>query len=138
MRSRHWLACGALLAGLAVAAGAFGAHGLKPRLKDAYQLSDDEAERRLEIYETATRYQMYHGVGLMVVGLAAWHGRRPALVAAAWGFLLGTAIFCGCLYALVFNGPRMLGAIVPIGGVAFLVGWTALAVAAWQTRESVD
>jgi uncharacterized membrane protein YgdD (TMEM256/DUF423 family) len=109
---------GALLAGLAVAAGAFGAHALRARLEP----------RDLEIFETAARYQMYHGLALLA---AAWLLDRGIVEAgfAAWGFSLGTLVFSGSLYLMVFTGARWLGAITPIGGVLMLVGWAALLVA---------
>jgi uncharacterized membrane protein YgdD (TMEM256/DUF423 family) len=110
---------GALFAGLAVAAGAFGAHALRNRLQP----------RDLEIFETAARYQMYHGLALL---FAAWMIDRGMAHAglAAWGFTIGTVIFSGSLYLMVFTGMRWLGAITPIGGVAMLVGWVALMLAA--------
>jgi uncharacterized membrane protein YgdD (TMEM256/DUF423 family) len=112
---------GALFAGLAVAAGAFGAHALRNRLEP----------RDLEIFETAARYQMYHGLALL---FAAWMLDRGIAQAglAAWGFTIGTMIFCGSLYLMVFTGMRWLGAITPIGGVVMLVGWVALALTARQ------
>ncbi len=122
-----WMAWGALLAGLAVAAGAFGAHGLEGR--------ELPAENGHEVFETAVRYQMYHALAL--VGLGAFQGhlgsRRAQL--AGWAFLLGIAVFSGMLYAYVFTGIKWLGAIVPIGGVSFIVGWGVLAYAAWQARQ---
>jgi uncharacterized membrane protein YgdD (TMEM256/DUF423 family) len=110
---------GALFAGLAVAAGAFGAHALRNRLEP----------RDLEIFETAARYQMYHGLALLI---AAWLLDRGIAQAgmAAWGFTLGTLIFSGSLYLMVFTGMRWLGAITPIGGVAMLAGWVAVVLAA--------
>lgn len=110
---------GALFAGLAVAAGAFGAHALRNRLEP----------RDLEIFETAARYQMYHGLALL---MAAWLLDRGIGQAglAAWGFTLGTLVFSGSLYLMVFTGMRWLGAITPLGGVAMLVGWMALILAA--------
>ena len=126
------------MAGLAVAAGAFGAHGLKSSQDNAPLTAQEkeEAQHRLEVHETAARYQMYHGLALILVGLVATRASGPAVAVAGWSFLAGTGIFSGCLYAIVFGGPRILGAIVPIGGVGFIVGWVALAVAAWQARGS--
>jgi len=119
---RIFFLLGSLLAGLAVAAGAFGAHGLRERL------SPD----MLAVFETGARYQMYHALGLMGVAWAA--GRWPGglTTAAGWCFVAGIAIFSGSLYALSISGVRWLGAITPIGGLAFLVGWTLLATAAWR------
>lgn len=117
---RTFLALGAISAAISVAAGAFGAHALKARL----------APDLLVIFETGARYQMYHALGL---GLVAWVAARGGGAAASWaGWLLvaGTVIFSGSLYALALTGVRALGAVTPLGGVAFLAGWIALAIAA--------
>jgi uncharacterized membrane protein YgdD (TMEM256/DUF423 family) len=105
------LLLGAIAGFSAVALGAFAAHGLRGRL------SPD----MLAIFETGVRYQMYHGLAL--IGLAAVADRSPALSAAAWCFVAGMLIFSGSLYGLSVSGARWLGAITPIGGVAFLAGW---------------
>ena len=97
----------AVLGGLSVAAGAFAAHALKEKI----------SERSLEIFDTGARYQMYHALALL-------------LVATGWLFIVGTAIFSGSLYALSLTGVKILGAITPIGGVAFIIGWGVLAFAA--------
>jgi uncharacterized membrane protein YgdD (TMEM256/DUF423 family) len=117
---RLFIAVGAIAAGLAVAAGAFGAHGLRGRL---------DAEL-LAVFETAARYQMYHALALFAV---AWAVRRwpesPAALA-GWCFVAGIVVFSGSLYALALSGTRWLGAITPLGGLAFLAGWAILAWAA--------
>ncbi len=122
---RVLVVAGAILAGVGVAAGSFGAHGLKDVL---------EATGRADNWETAVRYCMYHALAVLVVGLAAASGRveagRTPLLAAGWCFVAGTVVFSGCLAVLAVSGLRILGAIVPIGGVLFLVGWALLAVAA--------
>jgi len=119
---RTFLALGALSAAISVAAGAFGAHALRARL----------APDLLAIFETGARYQMYHALALVAAAWAA--SRGPAAAgAAAWAgglFLAGTLLFSGSLYALALTGVRALGAVTPFGGVAFLAGWVALAVAA--------
>lgn len=121
MNGMIWVRLGAILAALSVAAGAFGAHGLRERL-DA---------RSLDLFETAARYQMYHAHALVAVGLLAASGRSgTASTVAGWTFLIGTLIFSGTIYALALSGPRWLGAITPIGGVLMIVGWVALALAA--------
>jgi uncharacterized membrane protein YgdD (TMEM256/DUF423 family) len=126
MTGTTWIRLGAILGGLGVIAGAFGAHGLKESMN----------ERSLEVFETAARYQMYHALALLAVGLLALHGRSGAsLTLAGWSFLVGTLIFSGTLYALALSGIRWLGAITPIGGVALIVGWFALAVAAGSTSK---
>jgi uncharacterized membrane protein YgdD (TMEM256/DUF423 family) len=119
---------GALSAGIAVAAGAFGAHALRARLEP----------RLLEVFETAARYQMYHALALIAVAWlidrgAAARATGPATVA-GWAFIAGTALFSGSLYAMALTGVRALGAITPFGGVALLAGWAALALAAMRAR----
>ena len=117
---RTLAALGALSAFLAVAAGAFGAHALKARLSPDL----------LAIFETGARYQMYHALGMLAAAWAVTRWPGGAAAAAGWLFLLGTVLFSGSLYALALSGVRWLGAITPVGGVAFLLGWLALAWAA--------
>ena len=114
------IALGALNAAIAVAAGAFAAHGLRERL-DA---------RALEVFETGARYHMYHALAMILAGLAATSAARAPT--AGWLFQAGIALFSGSLYALALTGTKGLGAITPIGGLAFLVGWLWLAWAAWR------
>src|SRR6185295_15084185 len=116
-----WIAVGALNAALAVAAGAFAAHGLRHRL-DA---------RALEVFETGARYHMYHSLAMIAAGVLAMLGMRGAPTA-GWIFLAGIVLFCGSLYALAVTGVTGLGAITPLGGLAFLVGWLWLAWNAWR------
>ena len=129
-----WLRIGAISGFLAVALGAFGAHSLRDRFKVVE--SDSFAERTskqrmLENFETAARYQMYHALAIGAVALLAIHGKTGGAVSVAgWAFLVGTLLFSGSLYVLVLTGQRWLGAITPLGGVGFLIGWLALAVAA--------
>jgi uncharacterized membrane protein YgdD (TMEM256/DUF423 family) len=117
---RTFFALGSLSAGIAVAAGAFGAHALRARLSPA----------DLATFETGARYQMYHALALLAVAWAVqqWPGALPR--AAGWLFVAGTVVFSGSLYALVLSGQRWLGAVTPIGGVAFLAGWACLLAAA--------
>ena len=117
---RTFAALGAVMAGLAVAAGAFGAHGLRDRL----------APDMLAIFETGARYQMYHGLALVAVAWAVT--RWPGVALAGWLFLAGIVVFSGSLYVLSLSGVRWLGAITPIGGLCFLAGWAVLAWAAWR------
>jgi uncharacterized membrane protein YgdD (TMEM256/DUF423 family) len=117
---RFLAASGAISGGLAVAAGAFGAHALRARLEPGLLL----------VFETGARYQMYHALALFA---AAWLADRGAPVQAAWGgrlFIAGTVLFSGSLYLLALTGVRGFGAITPIGGVAFIAGWAALALGA--------
>ena len=119
--SRFFLIAGAVLGALAVAAGAFGAHALEARL----------APDRLNQWELAARYQMYHALALVAVGLA---GERigNSVNTAGWFFVVGTVIFCGTVYALALGSPRWFGAITPFGGVSLIIGWIMLAVASYR------
>ena len=123
--ARQFLVLGSILAGIGVAAGAFGAHGLKEFL------SPD----MLATYETAVRYQMYHSLALIATGLYVHRsdGAQPKLASgAAWFFVAGILLFSGSLYALTLTGFRWLGLVTPLGGIAFLIGWGMLAMAAWK------
>jgi uncharacterized membrane protein YgdD (TMEM256/DUF423 family) len=120
--TRKYLVLGAFSAGLAVALGAFAAHALKARL-------DPQA---LATFEVGARYQMYHALALLAVGLLA--ERRPTRLLWVSGalFVTGTLLFSGSLYMLSLSGVRWLGAIAPFGGVALLAGWITLAAATWE------
>lgn len=107
------VAAGAINGAVAVAAGAFAAHGLRDRLE----------VRALEIFETAARYHMYHAIAMVLAGLLL--ARR-----AGWVFQVGIVLFSGSLYALALTDVKVLGAVTPLGGLAFLVGWLWLAIAA--------
>lgn len=108
---------------LSVVLGAFGAHGLRNRL-------DDYA---MGVFETAVQYHMVHSLALLAVGMIALSQPQAALLrSSGWLFLLGIAIFSGSLYILAMTGLRWLGAITPLGGLAFIAGWACLAVAAWK------
>ena len=114
-----FLLIGSLVGFLGVAAGAFGAHGLRSRL------SPD----MLAVFETAVRYQMYHVVALLITAaVMARVGDARLLAIAGWSFITGVVLFSGSLYALALTGISGLGAITPLGGLAFLVGWACLAV----------
>jgi uncharacterized membrane protein YgdD (TMEM256/DUF423 family) len=121
--TRLFLSVASILAGLSVAGGAFAAHALKEKL----------SERAIEIFETGARYQMYHSLALLVVALllSRAEASQSLLIAAGSAFIIGIAIFSGSLYALSLSGIKWLGAITPLGGVAFLIGWGCLAIAAW-------
>jgi len=115
---RTWIALGALLGGLALGAGAFGAHALRERLGgDA-----------LEWWKTAAHYQLVHAVALMVVGVLRERRVSCALTAAGIAFAGGTVLFSGSLFAMALSGVRWLGAITPFGGGGLLVGWGSLLV----------
>lgn len=117
-----FIIAGAINAALAVALGAFGAHALKEKL----------SERYLAIWETAVQYQMFHAIGLLVIGVLVGTAILNATTQLNWaGYLIlaGTIIFSGSLYALSLSGVGVLGAITPIGGVLFIAGWIMLIVA---------
>jgi uncharacterized membrane protein YgdD (TMEM256/DUF423 family) len=112
---------GSIMMFLAVALGAFGAHALKRRL----------SADMIKIYETGVQYHLVHGIGIILLGLLADRLEKPSLVLlAGWLLFAGILLFSGSLYALSVTGVRKLGAITPLGGVAFLVGWVMLLVAA--------
>lgn len=116
---KTFLLLASLFGGLAVALGAFGAHAMAGRFSPSL----------LATYETAVRYQFYHALALLAVVMVL--GRWPQMAAvttwAGWLFVAGIVIFSGSLYILVFSGLRWMGAITPIGGVAFITGWLLLA-----------
>ena len=114
------------MSGLAVAAGAFGAHALRARL----------APGDLLVFETGARYQMYHGLALIAAGWAAERWPGPLASAAGWCFLIGIVLFSGSLYALTFGAPRPFGIVTPFGGVALIAGWICFAVGAWRATIS--
>lgn len=129
-----WLALAAASAAVAVAAGAFAAHGLAWRGAQA-----------VEWMRTGSQYQMWHALATVAAAALARRtgagegtgtGRWPsrALSAAAGCWIVGTVLFCGALYGLALGGPRWLGAVAPLGGGAFLLGWAAAAVAGWRMR----
>ncbi|HEX5387480.1 MAG TPA: DUF423 domain-containing protein [Gemmatimonadales bacterium] len=111
---------GALSAFISVAAGAFGAHGLRGRL----------SADLLAVFETGARYQMYHALALLAVSWAATRWPGSLVLWAGWLFVTGTVLFSGSLYLLALTGTRWLGAVTPLGGLAFLAGWLCLALAA--------
>ena len=118
---RLFLALGAVLAGAGVALGAFGAHALRA----------SASPEDLATFETGVRYHMYHALALLVVAWA--HARlegAATVTAAGWLFVAGIVVFSGSLYVLVLTGQRWLGAVTPVGGLAFLAGWALLAWAA--------
>lgn len=119
---RFLLVAGGASAFLAVALGAFAAHGLKATLPADL----------LATFEVGVRYQMYHALGL--IGIGCLIGRYPSRLLAAGGllFLLGTLLFSGSLYVLATTGMRALGIVTPFGGAAFLCGWVCFAVALWR------
>jgi uncharacterized membrane protein YgdD (TMEM256/DUF423 family) len=118
---KTFMFAGAVLGGLGVAIGAFGAHGLRGRL----------SPEMLAVFETGVRYHMYHALAILVAAALLPRIDGRAVLIAGWSFMAGIVLFSGSLYALALSGVTTLGAITPIGGVAFLVGWISLAVAAF-------
>ena len=135
------IAWGAILAGLGVAAGAFGAHGLEGRVEPSL----------LEVFETGARYQIIHALALTLIGLAQpprtgsgsgpfsgqirSSGGKEWLDRAAWSFVIGIVLFSGSLYLMTLTGQRWLGAVTPLGGLGFLTGWTCFAIAGLRGRN---
>ncbi len=119
---RLFFAIGAISAFIAVAAGAFGAHGLKSRL----------SPEMLATFEVGVRYQMYHAFALIVAAWAQTRWPSSFVAASGWFFVIGTVLFSGSLYLLSLTGARWLGAITPLGGLAFLAGWLCLAWVYWK------
>jgi uncharacterized membrane protein YgdD (TMEM256/DUF423 family) len=128
-----------VLAAIAVGCGAFAAHGLDQYFAKKYRDSPPKKVAGFEVpaswkylqdFKTGAEYQMYHSLGLLAVGLAATHAsRRRALDVAGWSFLLGIMLFSGSLYALTLTGDTYWAIATPFGGVLFLIGWVALALA---------
>jgi uncharacterized membrane protein YgdD (TMEM256/DUF423 family) len=117
---------GCIFAFAGVAAGAFGAHALRDRLPQSL----------LAIFETGARYQMYHALALLLTArvAASWPGRLTTV--AGWMFVAGIVVFSGSLYVLATTGILWLGAITPLGGLAFLTGWVLLGLAGWRARAA--
>jgi uncharacterized membrane protein YgdD (TMEM256/DUF423 family) len=136
MKPHVWFVLGAWMAALGVVNGAFAAHGLRDRLPEIYKNVSDEdlgdgdlydlLERRYDNYDTGVRYQMYNAIGLALLGLVATRKNSRWWPIAGFCLFLGIILFSGLLYALVLTNMKMLGAIVPIGGVASIIGWLAM------------
>ncbi len=122
--TKIFLAIAASFGGLSVILGAFASHALKERLSD----------RALEIWETGTKYQMSHALALLLVALLLrlLAASSTPLIAAGWAFTVGIILFSGSLYALSLSNIKWLGAITPVGGVALIIGWFCLLIAAGQ------
>ncbi len=119
--ARIFLFLGAINAFLSVALGAFGAHALRGRL----------TPEMLDIYHTSVQYQIFHAIGLIVIGILALHFPNSGLLRwSGWLMFFGIVVFSGSLYVLAVTGVTWLGAITPIGGTAFLVSWLLLAIMA--------
>lgn len=125
--TRIFLAIAATLGGIAVILGAFASHALKDRLSD----------RALDIWETGTKYQMYHALALILVALLfnRFSGNSTPLIIAGYAFIAGIVLFSGSLYALSLSDIKILGAVTPLGGVAFIIGWVCLVIAALNIQQ---
>ena len=117
--AKLFLTLGSISGALAVMIGAFGAHGLKDKL----------CEQMLTVYKTGVEYHFYHTLALLGIGLLSLHYKSALLTASGWSMVAGIVLFSGSLYALSISGIRVLGAITPIGGLFFIVGWVLLAAA---------
>ncbi|QSV63859.1 MAG: DUF423 domain-containing protein [Dolichospermum sp. DL01] len=119
--TQFFLTIAAIFGGLSVAGGAFGSHALREKI----------SERSLEIFDTGARYQMYHALALLLVAMLMSRLENPptTLLVSGWLFIIGVVIFSGSLYALSLTGIKSLGAVAPLGGLALMLGWGALAVA---------
>lgn len=122
MGPRSCIVLGGVLGAIGVAAGALGAHALESRL----------TAEQLATYDVAVRYQLVHALALVVAGALLAVSPSAAGQIAAWAWLVGVLLFSGCIYGWVFSGWRPLVHLVPVGGVSFIVGWIALAVAGWS------
>ncbi len=127
---KTWLPIAALLGALTVGIGAFGAHGLKATLATT---------GRADTFETANRYQMYHVLALVLVALIARTYPEPSvqvwLGRAAWAFVVGMVFFSGSLYTLALTNYTKLGAVAPIGGLGFILGWVFVAMSIWTLNK---
>ncbi|MFT4739279.1 MAG: uncharacterized membrane protein YgdD (TMEM256/DUF423 family) [Marivirga sp.] len=123
---KSFLIIGALMGAVGVVLGAFGAHALKDVLSTS---------GRLDTYETAVKYQMYHSLALLLLGLLTFHVDHKFMQYAGWAFIIGTLIFSGSLYSLCATGITKLGAITPIGGVFLIAGWILMALGVYKASE---
>ena len=125
MQPTIFVILGSLLAALAVGLGALGAHALKSHL----------TVEQLATYQTAVQYQMYHAIGLVLVGLLALSHRSRWLDAAGWSMFVGIILFSGLLYVWLATGRRLFVYPVPVGGVAFIIGWVMMAIGTFNISQ---
>ena len=125
--TRIFVVLAGLLGFTAVALGAFGAHGLRSRLE-----SLPDGVKRLEWWNTAAHYHLTHALALAFVAWLAHRGAGASATVAGWSFVAGVALFSGSLYLMTITGQTRLGAITPLGGLFFLVGWGAIIAAGWR------
>lgn len=117
--AKLFLIIGSTLGGLSVAIGAFGAHALKNIL---------EANDQMQTFETGVKYQFYHALALILLGILMQKFDHKLFIWSGYGFIIGTILFSGSLYILSLSGIGKWGAITPLGGVAYLVGWITLVI----------
>ena len=122
--TKFWLVSAAIFGFLSVALGAFGSHSLGDSLDDYGKL----------VYEKAVMYQMFHVLALFAVGFSRHLIKGAFFSVAGWGFFAGIVLFSGSLYLLAVTGMKWLGAITPVGGVAFIFGWVWFALAIIKAR----
>lgn len=144
---RLWVVTGAIVAGLAVVLGAFGAHGAEAVLLEVHQSAEPKtiagmdvpaSYKYLQDYRTAAAYQMTHAVAIILVGLLGRRGKARIFGHAAAGcFLAGILLFCGSLYVIALTGLTWFGRVAPIGGLLFIVGWLLFATAALPRSRPV-
>lgn len=115
--SARILMIGAIVAGIGVAAGAFGAHGLRPIL----------SEKMMAVFETGVRYHLVHALAMLIAGLSASWFQQKIFLKAGWSFLIGIFLFSGSLFTMALTDMRALGMLTPLGGLAFIIGWGCLA-----------
>jgi uncharacterized membrane protein YgdD (TMEM256/DUF423 family) len=134
---KNWLFIGGIMAALAVAFGAFAAHGIEGTLQKVHKDAEPKtvvgfempaSYKYLQDFKTAARYHMYHALGLIALGLIAQGKPQKSDTIAAWSFLLGIILFCGSLYVLALTGMKWLGMVAPVGGLLMIVAWVALAI----------
>ena len=122
---KGWIVTGAVLAGIAILLGAFGAHGLKNKITADY----------LIVFNTGVKYHFYHALGLMITGILAFHFPYEPLYIPCIFFIIGIILFSGSLYVLSISGLKWVGAITPFGGLSFIIGWILTAYCIWKASS---
>ena len=132
MAGNRWIIVGSISAAIAVAMGAFGAHGLENWLNNSYP---EDAGKRLANWKTGATYQIYHSLGMIFIGvLTNFSSRKRTLNVAGMLMLAGILLFSGMLYAWVLTDHRTMVMIVPLGGLSFILGWVTLAIASFASK----
>ena len=122
---RGWIITGAVMAGIAILLGAFGAHGLKNKITADY----------LIVFDTGVKYHFYHSLGLMIIGILAFHFPTEPLHIPCIFIVSGIILFSGSLYVLSITGLKWVGAITPLGGLSFIIGWIFTAYYIWRASS---